>query len=167
MDRVKPGRVQMDRFAAVLVVIAALAFPACGGDDEPPATQRTSPPVGRAPSATAPPADSPSRTAARPQPGGRAAPGGERRVELRADFTLRGDRFYPASITAQPFLATQIRVADADGRPRSVTIEADRTYRLSVPAGKRASVTIPGQRPGRYAVRAGAARATLVVGAES
>jgi hypothetical protein len=88
-------------------------------------------------------------------------------VGLQAAFTLRAGRFDPPSVGVPPFLAIKVSVADAEGRPRSVTIEAGRTYRLSVPAGKRASVTIPGQPPGRYQVRSGNARATLVVGAES
>jgi hypothetical protein len=160
---------EMARSLALFGAMGGFAFSGCGGDEEPSATQSTSPPVGRAPSATAPPGDSRSRTAtAVPSERGRGpVPGGERGVELRAAFTLRGGRFDPASITAPPFLAIQVSAADAEGRPRSVTIEAGRTYRLNVPAGKRASVTIPGQPPGRYPLRSGAARATLVVGAES
>jgi hypothetical protein len=166
---VKPKRTQMARFPPLLVVMGVLAFPGCGGDEEPSVTQSTSPPLGRAPSATAPPADSPSRTAvpSPAEPGDRAVPGGERRVALPAAFTVRAGRFDPPSVSVPPFLAVQVSVADAEGRPRSVTIDAGRTYRLSVPAGKRAFVTIPGQPPGRYQVRSGAARAALVVGAES
>ena len=159
----------MARFLALFGAIGGFAFSGCGGDEEPAATQSTSPPLGRAPSATAPPADSGARTATAvpSEPGGRAVPGGERGVALRAAFTLRAGRFDPPSITVPPFLAIQVSVADAEGQPRSVTIEAERTYRLSVPAGKRASVTVPGQPPGRYAVRSGGASATLVVGGES
>lgn len=162
----KPRRPEMARFLALFATIGGFAFPGCGGDEEPAGTQSTSPPVGRAPSATAPPAGAPSRTVkGRPErpPGGRRVPGGEQPVRVRAAFTLREGRFYPSTVTVPPFLAVRVSVAATDGQAHSVTIEAGRTYQLRVPAGKRASVTIDGQPPGRYPVRAGEARATLAV----
>jgi hypothetical protein len=48
-----------------------------------------------------------------------------------------------------------------------VTVRAEHTYRLAIPARRRAARTLPGQRAGEYRVLVtGGARATLVVGGE-
>jgi len=151
-------------FPAFLCAAALIAVAGCGGDeDRSPATGSTSPPLGRAPSATAPPGGE------RAAPPPRAEPppaGGSQRVRVPATFTLRGDSLTPREVSIPPFLAVQVSVAATDGRSHIVTIAADRAYRLVVPAGKRASVLLPGQPPGRYSVRSGAAGAFLAVGGE-
>ncbi len=146
----------------------AVAVAGCGGGGERTATQATSPPLGRAPSAPAPPTQAAPSTVMVPKPrGGGAVPGGQRAVRVPATFTLRGSRLSPRVVAIPPFLAARVSVAATDGRAHAVFIRADRTYRLSVPAGKRASFVLPGQRPGRYAIVAGSARATLAVGTEN
>lgn len=106
-----------------------------------------------APAPQAPPAEPP-------------AAGGSQRVRVPATFTLRGGGLTPREVSIPPFLAVQVSVAAADGRAHTVTIAAERSYRLAVPAGKRASILLPGQAPGRYVVRSGRARAVLAVGGE-
>jgi hypothetical protein len=145
-----------------------MAAAGCGGGDERgPTTGATSPPLGRAPSATAPPgAGGPTAPAPQTRPAETPAAGGSQSVRVPATFTLRGGTLSPREVSIPAFLAVQVSVAAADGRTHTVTIDAERTYRLVVPAGKRASIQLPGQAPGRYAVRSGGARAVLAVGGE-
>ena len=163
----KPRADRTEGFAAFLCAAALIALAGCGGDDErPPATGSTSPPLGRAPSATAPPGGERAAPPPGAAPGEPPAAGGSQRVRVPATFTLRGDSLTPREVSIPPFLAVQVSVAATDGRSHTVTIAADRAHRLVVPAGKRASVLLPGQPPGRYPVRSGAARAFLAVGGE-
>jgi hypothetical protein len=153
--------------AGVLCGLCLMGLVGCGGGDEPgPTTASTSPPLGRAPSATAPPGAGGPATSAPVGPTETPAAGGSQRVRVPATFTLRGGALTPREVSIPAFLAVQVSVAAADGRSHTVTIAAERSYRLVVPAGKRASILLPGQAPGRYAVRSGGARAVLAVGGE-
>lgn len=161
----------MHRGATLAACAAAVAVwgAGCGGGDEPRGAQSTSRPLARAPSATAPPAGAAPSTVTAPAPRDRrdmAAPGGATAVRVPATFTLRGAKLSPQVVAIPAFLAVRVSVAATDRRAHLVTITADRTYRLRVPAGKRASVLLPGQRAGRYPVRSGSARAALEVGGE-
>jgi len=153
--------------AALSCALCLIATAGCGGDDDrTPVTGSTSPPLGRAPSATAPPGAGAPPAPAPVAPAEPPAAGGSQRVRVPATFTLRGGTLTPREVSIPAFLAVQVSVAAVDGRAHTVTIAADRAYRLVVPAGKRASILLPGQVPGRYAVRSGAARAVLAVGGE-
>lgn len=87
-------------------------------------------------------------------------------MRVPASFTLRGGRLHPAALRVQPFLAVTVTVAAQDGGSHAVEIDADRTYRATIPAGGRASIRLPGQPPGRYEVRVDDARAALEVGGD-
>jgi hypothetical protein len=88
-------------------------------------------------------------------------------VRVPATFTLRGGTLTPRTVSIPPFLAIELSVADTGGGgPQTVVIDAERRFRLRLPAGGRASLTLPGQPPGRYPVTAGRARALLIVGGE-
>lgn len=158
-----PVKIRRVGMATLAILAGAGGGAGCGGDDERPATtQSTSPPVGRAPSATTPPGEEPAPGRDRERP----VPGGEEPVRVPASFTLRGGRLVPAVRHVPAFLAFRISVVATDGRAHALTIEADRTYRLRIPQGRRAAIRIPGQPPGRYPVRVNGARAIIDVGGE-
>lgn len=147
-------------------LVAGLLLGACGGgSDRRPGTQTTSAPLGRAPSAPAPPG-APTTTEPVPGGGGGEVPGGEQDARVPATLTLRGVRLRPSTVSVPPFLAVRLSVAATDGRAHTVVVATDPPRRLRVPAGKRATLLVPGQPAGRYAIVSGSARATLVVGGE-
>jgi hypothetical protein len=84
-----------------------------------------------------------------------------------AQFTLRGERLSPSTVTTPAFLAVQVSVRNLDGAAREVVVRADREYRFSVGPGRRATRLIPGQPAGSYAVLVqGRRRGALVFGGE-
>jgi hypothetical protein len=84
-----------------------------------------------------------------------------------AQFTLRGGRLRPPTVTTPAFLAVQVSVANLDPSARVVVVRADRDYRLNVGPGRRATRLIPGQPAGSYAVLVqGRRRGALVFGGE-
>jgi hypothetical protein len=89
-------------------------------------------------------------------------------VRVPATFKVRGRLLVPRSISVPAFLAVQLRLVSADGRPHVLVLRADRAYRLRAPAGGAAALRIRGQRAGTYpvAVDGGAARGSLVAGGE-
>lgn len=154
------------RLLPLSMLALALALAGCGGDDDSrsPPTQTTSDPLGRAPSAPAPPG-APSTTAPSPPDEGEV-PGGEQDARVPATLILRGGRFSPRTVSVPPFLAVALSVAATDGRAHTVVVATDPPRRLRVPAGRRTTILVPGQPAGRYAITSGAARAFLVVGGE-
>jgi hypothetical protein len=161
---------------AILATLA-LGLSACGDDSGgentgAASTTSTSGPVATAPSATQPPPDATGPSTA--PPGGaehtgrdQEQAGGEEPVRVDAQFTLRGGRLSPSTVTTPAFLAVQLSVRNLDGAARQVVVRADREYRLSVGAGRRVTRLIPGQPSGSYAVLVdGRRRAALVFGGE-
>lgn len=162
-----------------LAILAALALglAACGDDSGGGSTgaasiTSTSPPVATAPSAMEPPPDA--TGPATVPPGGaehtgrdQDQAGGEEPVRVDAQFTVRGGRLSPSTVTTPAFLAVQVSVRNLDGVAREVVVRADRVYRLSVGPGRRAARLIPGQPAGNYAVLVqGRRRGALVFGGE-
>jgi hypothetical protein len=143
-----------------------------GGSGRTPGAATGTPAAPPAVSRTAP--ERPSRTATGPA-GATTAPvppassgGGAEPVRVPAAFTLRAGQLRPSTITVPPFLAIAVSVQPAlEAGPRTITIRADRVYRLTVVPGRRAELMLPGQRAGSYAVSVqGGGHATLVVGGE-
>lgn len=160
---------------AAVAALACLGTAACGDDDDgspgatnPPATTATAPQA-TAPSATEPPPD-----ATGPAPPGGAEHGAredenreEEPVRVDADFTLRGGRLRPATVTTPAFLAVSVSVLNRDAVSRMIVVRADRDYRIPVGPGRRAVRQIPGQRAGTYPVLVdGRRRGALVFGGE-
>jgi hypothetical protein len=161
---------------AVLATLA-LGLAACGddsggGNTGAASTTSTSRPVATAPGATEPPSDATGPSTA--PPGGaehtgrdRDQAGGEEPVRVDAQFTLRGGRLRPPTVTTPAFLAVQVSVLNLDRAARVVVVHADRDYRLIVGPGRRATRLIPGQPAGAYAVLVqGRRRGALVFGGE-
>ena len=97
----------------------------------------------------------------------RGGPNASEPIRIPATFTLRAGRLTPGTITVPPFLAIAISVRNADSRPHTIVVRADRAYRLLAAPGRRAARTLPGQRAGSYPVLVdGARRGTLVAGGE-
>jgi hypothetical protein len=71
-------------------------------------------------------------------------------------------------VSAPAFLAVQVTVVSADGKPHSVVVESpDRQRKLTVPANGKASVLLPGLKAGDYPVEIdGKPRAKLIIGGE-
>jgi hypothetical protein len=93
--------------------------------------------------------------------------GDEEPIRVPAQFTLRGGRLRPSSVSVPAFLAIEFSVRNLDAIPRVITLRADRSYRLSVRAHGRAARLVPGQRAGTYpVVVAGGGRGVLVSGGE-
>jgi hypothetical protein len=160
----------VEQKALALAIFAALwaAVSGCGGGGggakragttaAPPATATTAP---RTATSTA----TPSTPA--PPPASTGGGGGSEPIRIPATFTLRSGRLSPRSVMVPPFLAVAISVRNLDSQARTVTIRADRTYRLTAGPGGRAARLIRGQRAGAYPVTvSGGGRATLVVGGE-
>jgi hypothetical protein len=93
--------------------------------------------------------------------------GGEEPIRIPAQFTLRGGKLRPQSVTVPAFLAIDFSVRNLDAIPRVITLRADRSYRLRVPARGRAARLVPGQRAGTYpVVVAGGGLGVIVSGGE-
>jgi hypothetical protein len=160
---------------AILATLA-LGLAACGDDsgggNTGVATTSTARPVATAPGATEPPPDATGPSTV--PPGGaehtgrdQDQAGGEEPVRVDAQFTLRGGRLSPSTVTTPAFLAVQVSVRNLDTAAREVVVRADRQYRLSVGPGRRATRLIPGQPAGSYAVLVqGRRRGALVFGGE-
>jgi hypothetical protein len=165
------------RSGLAILAVLSVGLAACGGDSgdgntgPAPATS-TSGPFATAPSATEPPPDAtgPATT----PPGGaehtgrdQDQAGGEEPVRVDAQFTVRGERLRPPTVTTPAFLAVQVSVANLDRAARVVVVRADRDYRLNVGPGRRATRLIPGQPAGSYPVLVqGRRRGALVFGGE-
>jgi hypothetical protein len=162
--------------ATFAVLALALGLAACGDDSggggaTAPSTPATSPQAS-APSAHEPPPDATGPSTA--PPGGAEHTGrdqdqarGEEPVRVDAQFTLRGGRLRPATVTTPAFLAVQLSVRNLDSVTRVVIVHTDRDYRLVVAPGRRAVRQIPGRPAGDYPVFVGGRRrAALVFGGE-
>jgi hypothetical protein len=158
--------------AALALGLAACGDDSGGGNTGAASTTSTPRPVATAPSATEPPPDA--TGPATVPPGGaehtgrdQDQAGGEEPVRVDAQFTLRGGRLSPSTVTTPAFLAVQVSVRNLDGAAREVVVRAGRQYRLSVGPGRRATRLIPGQPAGSYAVLVqGRRRGALVFGGE-
>jgi hypothetical protein len=70
-------------------------------------------------------------------------------------------------VTSPAFLAIQLTVASADGKPHRVVLRTPTRHTLSVPAGGRASTLIGGLKAGHYVIEVdGNARGALNTGGE-
>lgn len=162
-----------------LAVLAVLVLAGCGGGSVGPATTN---PTASAPDAKAPPPDATqpgtgpvtTRTTA-PPPTHTQAPapspspaGGSQAVRVPASFVVvAGGRLTPATITVPPFLALEISLQSADGKPHRLLVQTPAPHALAVAAGGRSAVRIAGLRAGRYAVVLDGRRAgALVVGGD-
>jgi hypothetical protein len=165
------------RSGLAIFTALALALTACGDDSSDgssgaKSTAPTSPPVATAPSATELPPDATGPSTA--PPGGaehtgrdQDQAGGEEPVRVDAQFTVRGGRVSPRTVTTPAFLAVQVSVANLDGISRVVVVRTNRDYRLNVGPGRRATKLIPGQPAGSYPVLVqGRRRGALVFGGE-
>ena len=182
--------------ALLLPLLAAAALAGCGDDDGAntnASTTATGPtpavtgdgPVASTPSATTPPTDAtaplpqettPAETApAQTTPGqtttgGAGAPGdqAEEPVRVPAAFKVRGgDRLTPPSVTAPPFLAIELSVANPDEQEHVVVVRTPRPQTLRLAGGGYRKVRIPGLRAGTYAITLDGRRAAqLLVGGE-
>ena len=87
---------------------------------------------------------------------------------MPATFVVRaGGRLSPGSVSAPAFLALQLTVVSADGRPHRALLRTPTPHSLTVPAHGRASVLIPGQRAGRYVLDIdGHPRGLVMIGGE-
>jgi hypothetical protein len=158
--------------AALALGLAACGDDSGGGNTGATSTTSTSPPVATAPSATEPPPDATGPSTV--PPGGaehtgreQDQAGGEEPVRVDAQFTLRGGRLRPTTVTTPAFLAVSLSVRNLDSVGRTVVVKADRDYRLTVGGGRRAARQIPGQPAGTYPVLVGGARrGALVFGGE-
>jgi hypothetical protein len=122
-----------------------------------PATQTTS--TGENPAtATLSEPDSPAGSTGENGPGGAGDQAG---IRVPAVFTFRSSGVSPSTITVPAFLAVELTIVSADGKPHSVTFQG---RAISAPAGGRASAHFDGFKAGSYPL--GGARATLVVGGE-
>jgi hypothetical protein len=94
--------------------------------------------------------------------------GDEEPIRVPAEFTVRGRRITPATVSVPAFLSIELTVASGDGRAHVAVLRAERTYTVRVPAGGRRSIDVVGVRQGRYplTVDGGRARAALVAGGE-
>jgi hypothetical protein len=176
--------VRSPRCLTAVALLAALALSACGGGNT--GTGPAGEPTASAPEATAPPTDAtqpgttavtPPTTTAQPRTeapekgnggAGADAGGGEQRIRVPASFTVApGGRLTPPTITVPPFLAVEISIRAADGRPHRLVLQTAPPHALRVAAGKRAALGIPGLRAGRYPVMLDGRRAgALVAGGE-
>jgi hypothetical protein len=163
-----------------LAVLTAVALAGCGGGSVGGGT--TTPPTASAPDAKAPPTDAtqpgtgpvttqtmaPTQTHT-PVPAPSPSPaGGSRNVRIPASFVAApGGRLAPARITVPPFLAVEVSLQSADGKPHRLVLQTPTPRTLAVGAGRRAAVRIAGLRAGRYAVLLDGRRAgALVVGGD-
>ncbi len=155
-----------------MIVALALLLGACGSTRPAAHTPATSPsPTARyrtAPGAAAG-AGSAQPASTTPSTGGAAAnpSGGATNARVPATFVIRaGERLSPSSVSSPAFLAVQLTVVSADGRPHRGLLRTPKAYSLSVASGGRASVLVPGLRAGRYGLEIdGARRGTLIIGA--
>src|SRR6185312_1356459 len=94
--------------------------------------------------------------------------GGSQNVRIPAAFVVApGGRLAPATITVPPFLAVEISLQSADGKPHRLVLQTPTPHTLAAPAAGRAAVRIAGLRAGRYAVELDGRRAgALVVGGD-
>ncbi|MDX6699364.1 MAG: hypothetical protein QOE65_2761 [Solirubrobacteraceae bacterium] len=159
--------------STLAALAACVLLAACGKDGNEgkgggPATGPNTSGTVTTPSATTPsvptaPPTAPPTTAPRSGGGG----GDEEPIRIPAQFTLRGGKLRPQSVSVPAFLAIDFSVRNLDAIPRLVTLRADRTYRLRISARGRAARLVPGQRAGTYpVVVAGGGLAVLVSGGE-
>jgi hypothetical protein len=181
------GRVCSPRRLAP-ALLTALVVAGCGGGN---VGAGPAEPTASAPDATAPPADAtqpgtgpltttpPARTGTEPDgasgTGGAAgatddsaAGGGAQDVRVPAAFVaIARGRLRPPTITVPPFLAVELSLRSADGRPHRLVVATPTPHMLAVAASRRASIRIPGLRAGRYAVTLDGRRVgALVAGGE-
>lgn len=159
-----------------LAVLTALAVAGCGGGS---VGSATTSPTASAPDATSPPPDAtqpgtgpvttqtaaPAAHARTQVPAPSPSPaGGSQNVRIPATFVAApGGRLAPATITVPPFLAVEVSLQSADGKPHRLVLETPAPHTVRVPGGGRAAVRIPGLRAGRYAVLLDGRRAGALV----
>lgn len=156
-----------------MLLLLAVGLGACGDDgatDNGSSTAETrttaTSPQATAPSAPEPPADATTpggaEHSAREQTNGGSEP-----VRIDAQFTLRGGRLRPRTVSSPAFLAVSVSVRNTDAATRVVVVRVDRDYRMTVTAGRTATRLVPGQRAGTYPVLVdGRRRGALVFGGE-
>lgn len=140
-----------------LALLAAL--PGCGGSTPPTVTTVT---------VTTPTASVPRGEPSPPPDATTTQAGGDQSVRVPAAFTVVAGRLQPRTITVPPFLAVEISVRAADGKPHRLLVRTPAPHALAVAAGGTKAVRIAGLRAGRYAVELdGRSAGALLVGGDA
>jgi hypothetical protein len=157
----------MMRAPALVVLAAALALGACGGDDDDGGRAETTATATATPTATetaaaptATPTESPEE-----QEGGA---GDEAAARVPVNFSIDGEGITPPEVRVPAFLGLELIVRNHTPRDQSVTVEGSKEPDpLTITSSQTARKRLTGLRAGSYRVDAGqSGEAMLVVGGE-